>query len=184
MRDLAETSPPARPTRARLQACFLRHFALSGSVGDAAARTGIAPRSVQRWRTVNPAFARRYGEVLADRVAILEDLAMRRASSIDHRVIFHRGRQVATVERHNDAMLMRVLARFDKQRLREQGGRSFDQEVERQVAARLQHLQGEYARFRDRLQREFDSRVAEEVSKRMSQLSRSMRQAGGAINGR
>ena len=171
MPDSAPPSPVVRltrPTRARRQTYFLRHFALSGSVGDAATRTGITPRSVQRWRTVNPAFARRYDEVVADRVAILEELAMRRASSVDYRVVFHRGRPVATVERHNDVMLMRVLARFDKQRLR-----SFDQDVERKVAARVQQLQSE-----------FDLRVAEEVEKRMSQLSRSTRHAGSAVTGR
>ena len=43
---------------------------------------------------------------------------MRRALGADRRPVFHQGKQVATVERHNDVMLMRVLARFD--RLREQ----------------------------------------------------------------
>ena len=45
---------------------------------------------------------------------------MRRALGADRRPVFHRGRQVASVERHNDAMLMRLLARFD--RLRERQG--------------------------------------------------------------
>ena len=31
---------------------------------------------------------------------------------------FHRGKQVASVERHNDTMLMRLLARFDRLRER------------------------------------------------------------------
>jgi len=180
----SDARPPVRLTQARLQVYFLRHFMLSGSVGDAAARTGIAPRTVQRWRIANPAFARRYDEVVANRVELLEDLAMRRASSTDRRAVFHRGRQVATVERHNDVMLMRVLARFDKARLREQGYRSFDQEVERRVAAKTELLQSEYARLRDRLERDFVSRVQEEVKKQMSQLSRSMRHAGGAGTGR
>ena len=77
-RGPSDGQPPVRPTQARLQVCFLRHVALSGSVGDAAARAGITPRTVQRWRAANPAFARRYGEVLAQRVELLEDLAMRR----------------------------------------------------------------------------------------------------------
>jgi hypothetical protein len=179
-----ESGPPGRPTRVRLQACFLRHFTLSGSVSDAAARAGIAQRTVQRWRTGNPAFARRYDDVLANRVELLEDLAMRRASSTDRRAVFHRGRQVATVERHNDVMLMRVLARFDKARLREQGWRSFDQEVERKVAAQVQSLQSEYERCHAKLEHDFDSRARQEVEKRMSQMSRSTRHAGGAVTGR
>ena len=72
-------APPRRPTRARLQTYFLRRLALSGSVADAAARTGVTPRTVQRWRAANAAFARRYEEVLSQRLEILEDLAMRRA---------------------------------------------------------------------------------------------------------
>ena len=114
-----DVSPPRRPTRARLQTGFLRRLALSGSVADAAARTGITPRTVQRWRATNPAFARRYEEVLARRVEILEDLAMRRALGADRRPVFHRGKQVASVERHNDAMLMRLLTRFDRLRERQ-----------------------------------------------------------------
>jgi hypothetical protein len=109
---------PRRPTRARLQTYFLRRLALSGSVADAAARTGITPRTVQRWRVANPAFARRYEEALARRMEILEDLAMRRALGADRRPVFHRGKQVASVERHNDTMLMRLLARFDRLRER------------------------------------------------------------------
>ena len=48
-----------------------------------------------------------------------------RRMNVEHRPVFHRGIPVASVERHNDAMLMlmlmlmRMLARFD--RLRERG---------------------------------------------------------------
>jgi hypothetical protein len=115
----ADARPLRRPTRARLQTCFLRHLALSGSVADAAARAGTTPRTVQRWRIANPAFAHRYEEALARRVEILEDLAMRRALGADRRPVFHRGKQVASVERHNDAMLMRLLTRFDRLRERQ-----------------------------------------------------------------
>ena len=117
-----DAGPPRRPTRARLQTCFLRRLAESGSVAEAAARAGITPRTVQRWRVLNAAFARRYEEVLSQRLEILEDMAMRRALSADCRPVFHRGEQIASVERHNDAMLMRLLARFD--RLRERARRS------------------------------------------------------------
>lgn len=112
-------APPRRPTRARLQTCFLRRLALSGSVADAAAWAGVTPRSVRRWRAANRAFARRYEETLAGRLEILEDLAIRRAMGADRRPVFHRGKQVASVERHNDAMLMRLLARFDRLRERQ-----------------------------------------------------------------
>ena len=125
----SDTGPPRRPTRARLQTLFLRRLEVSGSVADAAARTGITPRSVQRWRRVNAVFAGRYEEVLSQRLEILEDLAMRRALGADRRPVFHRGKQIAWVERHNDAMLMRLLARFDSLRER-QARRAASQEVD------------------------------------------------------
>ena len=62
--DAPDAAPPKRPTRARLQTYFLRRLALSGSVADAAARSGVTPRTVQRWRAANTAFARRYEDVL------------------------------------------------------------------------------------------------------------------------
>ncbi len=137
MNHLSERGPPRRPTRARLQTFFLRQFARSGCLADAAAATGVTARSVQRWREANPAFDRRYRAVLDSRVELLEDLAMRRACGTDQRPVFHRGRQVATVERHNDLMLMRVLARFDRLRRRAAAIPSLEAEVERRVAARL-----------------------------------------------
>jgi hypothetical protein len=113
-----DVPPPKRPTRARLQTFFLREFARSGSLADAAARTGITPRTVQRWRASNTVFAGRYDAVLETRVELLEDAAMRRALGRVSRPVFHRGQHVANVERHNDVMLMRVLARFDRLRER------------------------------------------------------------------
>src|SRR5262249_15638620 len=94
-------------------------LALSGSVADAAARAGITPRSVRRWRNANAAFARRYEDVLSQRLDILEDLAMRRALGADRRPVFHRGKQIAFVERHNDMMWMRLVAGFDRLRERQ-----------------------------------------------------------------
>lgn len=111
--------PPRRPTRARLQTYFLRRLAISGSVAEAAAQAGTTPRTVRRWRAANVAFARRYEETLGGRLEILEDLAMRRALGADRRPVFHRGKQIASVERHNDVMLMRLLARFDRLRERQ-----------------------------------------------------------------
>jgi hypothetical protein len=114
-----DTTRPRRPTRARLQTSFLRRLERSGSVADAAAWAGVTTRTVQRWRAANAAFACRYAAVLSQRLEILEDLAMRRALGSDRRPVFHRGKQIASVERHNDGMLMRLLARFDRLRERQ-----------------------------------------------------------------
>lgn len=109
-----EPAPARRPTRARLQSFFLRQLTRTGSQVEAAARTGITPRTVRRWRAGNLVFALRYDEALAARRELLEDVATRRALRADQRPAFHRGKPVATDDRHNDAMLMRVLARFDR----------------------------------------------------------------------
>jgi hypothetical protein len=109
---------PRRPTQARLRTYFLRHFSRSGSQAEAAARTGITPRTVQRWCATDPRFAFRYEAVRERRAEMLEDAAMHRALSMDRRSVFHRGKPVAIVERYNDAMLMRLLTRFDRIRER------------------------------------------------------------------
>src|SRR4029453_1367737 len=75
---------------------------------------GISPKTVRRWRAPNHRFARRYDAVLQQRHEMLEDAAVHRAFSVDRRSVFQRGRAVGLVERYNDTMLMRVLARFDR----------------------------------------------------------------------
>jgi hypothetical protein len=188
LREPPDTAPPSRFTRARLQTYFLRQLERSGSVADAAARAGVAPRTVQRWRTANPAFARRYGEVLAQRVELLEDLAMRRACGTDRRAVFHRGKQVATVERHNDVMLMRVLARFDRLRERQAGRhRRWHEPLDEEALRRLDEAGERAAREAARRRQaagDIEGRVRQEEEKRLSQLSPSMRQASDAAVGR
>jgi hypothetical protein len=147
-----DAGPPRRPTRARLQTYFLRRLALSGSVADAAAQAGITPRTVQRWRIANAAFAQRYEEMLSRRLEILEDLAMRRALGCDRRPVFHRGRQIALVERHNDTMLMRLLSRFD--RLRERQARQTTASPDMVDDIALLEAAGEWARHHPIAERE------------------------------
>ena len=167
--------PPKRPTPKRLQTYFLRQFERSGSVGDAAARTGVTPRTVQRWRATNPIFAGRYNNLLAHRAEVLEELALQRAAAVEKAARFYRGKQVATVERHDNSMLMRVLNRFDRAREREQAKRDMDAEVERRVAAeKAQLLRNEQA-YRESIERTFGYRVEAEVRKRISEMSPSMR---------
>jgi hypothetical protein len=173
------SASPGRPTPARLRTHFLRYFAQCGSVTEAAARAGVVPRTVRRWRKADPAFARRYDEVRASRLELLEDLAMRRACSADQRAVFHRGKQVATVERHNDTMLMRVLARFDKLHSREQVWRHFDAEVDRKVEAATAGLRREYEARHERLERDFAARVQREARKQLSQMSQPKGQVAG-----
>ena len=163
--------PPKRPTPKRLQTYFLRQFERSGSVGDAAARTGVTPRTVQRWRATNPIFAGRYNDLLAHRAEVLEELALQRAAATEKAVRYYGGKQVATIERHDNSMLMRVLNRFDRAREREQAKRDMDAEVERRVAAQKAELLRNEKAYRESIERTFGYRVEAEVRKRLSEMS-------------
>lgn len=174
--------PPRRPTPARTKTYFLRVFERCGSVTEAAARAGVTPRTVQRWVAGDPAFAARYAATKACRVELLEDLALQRASGRALEPHFYHGKQVATVERHNDRMLMRVLDRFDRAREREvraaaaaQAARDMDAEIDRRLARQSEERRQADDRFRAYLERQFEEKVATEVEKRISRTSPSPR---------
>jgi hypothetical protein len=175
---------PKRPTPKRLQTYFLRQFERSGSVGDAAARAGVTPRTVQRWRATNPAFAGRYDTLLEHRAEVLEELALQRAAAAEKAPRFYRGKQIATVERHDNSMLMRVLNRFDRAREREQAKRCMDAEVERRVAAEKAEMKSNTEAYRESIERTFGYRVDAEVRKRISEMSPSMRLPERPFGGR
>lgn len=174
--------PPKRPTPARLKTYFLRVFERCGSVSEGAARAGVTPRSVQRWATTDPRFAARYAETRARRVELLEDLALQRASGRALEPRFYHGKQVATIERHNDRMLLRVLDRFDRAQEREvraaavaQAAREMDAELESRLAEQAETLRKADDRYRAHLDERFEERVAREVAKRISEMSPSTR---------
>ncbi len=132
---------PRRRTPARLRTYFLRQFERSGSLLEAAARTGITPRTVQRWRGRDPRFAARYLALIEHREAVLADAAIQRAGHVQRRIYCFRGKEVASVERTNDQMLKFVLSRFDRARERAERRRDFDAEVEKRAAERTRELQ-------------------------------------------
>lgn len=174
--------PPKRPTPARLRTYFLRVFERCGSVAEAAARAGVTPRTVQRWATAHPRFAERYAGTKARRVELLEDLALQRASGRALEPRFYHGQQVATVERYNDRMLLRVLDRFDRAQEREtraaavaQAARDMDIEVERRLVRLSEERRQADERFRAYQEERFEERVAQEVAKRISEMSPSTR---------
>jgi len=183
--------PPRRPTPARLRTYFLRVFERCGSVAEAASRAGVTPRTVQRWRHVYPRFAERYAEIKARRVELLEDLALQRASGRALEPRFYHGRQVATVERLNDRMLMRVLDRFDRAQERETRARAIEvaaRDMDAEFESRMLQAQDERLKaneqYRTYLDSRFEERVAKEVAKRISEMSPSMRQGEPGSGGR
>lgn len=142
--DMDVVSPmpraPRRRTPARIRTYFLRQFERSGSLMEAAARAGITPRTVQRWRTRDPRFAFHYNQVIERQEAILADAAIQRAGRVQRHVYCFRGREVASTERTNDQMLKFVLSRFDRARERAERRRDFDAEVEKRAEERNREL--------------------------------------------
>lgn len=174
--------PPRRPTTARLKTYFLRVFERCGSVAEAAARAGVTPRTAQRWAAGDPLFAARLADLKSRRVELLEDLALQRASGRTLAPHFYHGRQVATVERLNDRMLMRVLDRFDRAREREvraaaaaQAARDMEAEIDRRMSEHHRQIEEADRQFRKLVEERFEERVAREVEKRISQMSPSTR---------
>jgi hypothetical protein len=116
----ATTLPAAAKKRSlpRQQAYFLRQFRRCGRVAEAAARTGITPRTVQRWRADHQRFAERYDALVEQRISMTEDDLILRAGYVERRPILYRGNEVASVERRNDRLAMYVMNRLDRARHR------------------------------------------------------------------
>ena len=182
----ADTNPPMytaprRRTPARLRTYFLRQFERSGSLMEAAARAGITPRTVQRWRNRDARFAFRYDALIERQEAILADAAIQRAGRVQRRIYCFRGKEVASVERTNDQMLKFMLSRFDRARERTERRRDIDAEVEKRANERNREL---YALLEERgrnYQRDLNQQaqmVAEKkFQDRIKNLSPAMRQA-------
>ena len=172
---------PRRRTPARMRTYFLRQFERSGSLMEAAARAGITPRTVQRWRNRDPRFALRYNELIERQESVLVDAAIQRAGRVQRRIYCFRGKEVASMERTNDQMLKFVLSRFDRARERAEQRRDFDAEVEKRAEERNRELHQVIAeRGRDldrkvRLQAEI--LAGQIIQDRVKKMSPSMRQA-------
>jgi hypothetical protein len=119
--DLEFPSTPAiakKRTLPRQQAYFLRQFRRCGRVVEAAARTGVTPRTVQRWRANHPRFAERYDRLIEQRMSMVEDDLILRAAHFERRPILYRGNEVASITRHNTQLAMYVMNRLDRARHR------------------------------------------------------------------
>ena len=172
---------PRRRTPARLRTYFLRQFERSGSLMEAAARAGITPRTVQRWRSRDPRFAFHYNALIERREAVLADAAIQRAGRVQRRIYCFRGKEVASVERTNDQMLKFVLSRFDRARERAQQRRDFDAEVEKRAEERNRELHqviAERGRDHDRkVKLAAEILAGQIIQDRIKKMSPSMRQA-------
>ena len=110
---LAEKPPaPRKRTLTRKKRDYEHYLAPWGCHLDAAARAGVDPSTVRRWRRADPYFARRCDVSLALYIERVEEEAHRRADRPQFRATWYRGRQIDRVRQINDTMLMRLLRRL------------------------------------------------------------------------
>ncbi len=108
---------PIRTARRRRR--FLEVLAECAIVAEACRAAGAARGSFYAWRRDDPEFAAAWDEALEIGIATLEDEAIRRARDGVATPVFHRGRQVATVRKTSDALLMFLLRAHRPQLYRE-----------------------------------------------------------------
>lgn len=158
--DRAILKPERLSTPRRLRAAFRSHFARCGSTTEAAARTGISRRTVQRWRKKYPGFDQNCRDIVeARRQQAVENVVLA-ADCIETRSVFYRGKKVGEYTKRDRALDLYLVKQADAQALRE--------EKRRDAAATAA------------AEADFEARVAAEVerqvARRISEMTRSPRQ--------
>jgi hypothetical protein len=97
---------------------FTRSLAETGSVTAACRAAGISRVTAYGWRKRDPTFRNGWDAALAMGADALEDEARRRAMGWDEPV-FHDGRQVGTVRRYSDTLLIFLLKGLKPEKYRE-----------------------------------------------------------------
>lgn len=122
-------------TPARRKAAFRHHYARCSSVTEAAARTGVDCRTVNRWRAKDPAFDAKCREILAMRRRMAEEDVVLAAGQVEVRSIFYRGRRLGHYTRRDRALDLYLLKRADAEALRAEDMQSrVASEVERRLS--------------------------------------------------
>lgn len=131
----------ARPARlstpARRKAAFRHHYARCSSVTEAAARTGVDRRTVNRWRANDPAFDAKCRDILAMRRRMAEEDVVLAAGQVEVRPIFYRGRRLGQNTRRDRALDLYLLKRADAEALRAE---NFEARVAAEVERRLSQM--------------------------------------------
>ena len=152
--DRAILKPERLRTPGRLRAAFRSHFARCGSTTEAAARTGISRRTVQRWRKKYPGFDKNCRDIVeARRQQAVENVVLA-ADCVETKPVFYRGKKVGEYIRRDRALDLYLVKQADARALREEMRRETKDDFEARVAAE----------------------VEKEVARRISELTRSPRQ--------
>lgn len=133
----ALTRPARLSTTARRKAAFRHHYARCSSVTEAAARTGVDRRTVNRWRAKDPAFDAKCRDILAMRRRMAEEDVVLAAGQVEVRQIFYRGRRLGQNTRRDRALDLYLLKRADAEALRAE---NFEARVAAEVERRLSQM--------------------------------------------
>ncbi len=101
--------PPPRIRNPRRRKLFLSALRETAMVAAASRAAGSATGSFYNWRYADEGFAADWDRALAIGVSTLEDEAIRRARDGVPTPVFFGGKQVATVRRYSDRLLMFLL---------------------------------------------------------------------------
>lgn len=136
--ERAILKPERLRTPGRLRAAFRSHFARCGSTTEAAARTGVSRRTVQRWRKKHPGFDEDCRDIVeARRRQAVENIVLA-ADCVETRPVFHRGKKVGEYTRRNRALDLYLVKQADAQALREEKHRETKDDFEARVAAEVE----------------------------------------------
>lgn len=160
--DRAILKPERLRTPGRLRAAFRSHFTRCGSTTEAAARTGISRRTVQRWRKKYPGFDKDCRDIVeARRQQAVENVVLA-ADCIETRSVFYRGKKVGEYTRRDRALDLYLVKQADAAALRAEKRREAKDDFEARVAAEVE--------------RAVAREVEKEVARRISEMTRSPRQ--------
>lgn len=102
---------------------FLAALAQGDSVAGACRASGIARRTAYRWRVGDDDFLEAWEDAIDEGTDLLEDEARRRAVEGVEQPVMYQGKQVATVRKHSDPLLIFLLKGRRPEVFGEGGGR-------------------------------------------------------------
>ena len=108
--DTLKLPPKVQATRTVLaKVAFLREFAMCGIILHAAQAAGVKRQTVQDWRRNDPAFVDLMTNAHEDAMDLLEEEARRRGYDGVLEPVYQGGKEVGTIRRYSDHLLMMFL---------------------------------------------------------------------------
>ena len=172
----AALKPERLSTPRRRQSAFLGHFARCRTILEAAARTGVDRRTVQRWRQNDPLFDRKCRDIIETRRRQAVENVVLAADHVEVRPVFYRGKKIAEVTRRDRALDLYLLKQADAAALRaeQREEKRQEQQREEQQQAKRRETEADFeARVAAEVAKVVEKAVETEVARRISQMSHS-----------